>query len=302
VLDEDATAERFESSVAAVRTRRDVVEVAGADAATYLDGQLSQSVLGLAVGSSAPTLLLQPQGKVDAWARLSRLADERFWLDIDPGYGELALARLQRFLLRTRAELTLLSLELVAVRGPAAAGGPASLGVAAPAGGAVLDALWPGVDGFDLLGPQVDVPHGIDEGAPEALEALRIRLGVPAMGSELDGSTIPAAAGIVDRSVDFTKGCYVGQELVARIDSRGSNTPTKLRGLRAPAGAAMAAGAELVQGDQPIGRVTSVATPPGSAVVGLGYVKRGVEPPATAELATASGERVVVEIVALPLS
>src|SRR5690606_7561419 len=68
----------------------------------------------------------------------------------------------------------------------------------------------------------------------EALEALRIECGVPAMGAELTDATIPAEAGqwLIDASVSFSKGCYTGQELVARIDSRGGNVPRPVRGLR----------------------------------------------------------------------
>jgi folate-binding protein YgfZ len=302
VLDVEETEQAFASSAAAVRLGRDVVEVAGPDAGTYLHGQLSQDVLGLAVGSSALTLLLQPQGKVEAWLRLTRMGDDRYWLDVATGYGAPTVARLERFKLRTDAELRLATLELVAVRGPAAAAGPFALGFGEPGGGAVLDALWPGIDGFDVLAPDVQLPPGLGEGPPEALEALRIRLGIPAMGAELTDSTIPAAAGIVDRSVDFTKGCYVGQELVARIDSRGSNTPTRLRGIRLAGPMTAAPGAELVQGDLTVGALTSVATRSPIGPIGLAYVKRAVEVPSAAELVAAGGERVAIEIVELPFT
>jgi folate-binding protein YgfZ len=129
---------------------------------------------------------------------------------------------------------------------------------------------------------------------------MRIRQGRPAMGSELDESTIPAAAGIVDESVDFTKGCYVGQELVARIDSRGSNTPTSLYGLRFD-GPAPAAGAELLLDGAAVGTVTSVADSPQAGPIGLGYLKRSVEVPVTLEVAAADGSTVQVEAASLPM-
>ena len=81
------------------------------------------------------------------------------------------------------------------------------------------------------------MPQGVREVGPEALNAVRVEAGWPAMGAELgpdlDPLVIPAEAGpwLVDASVSFTKGCYTGQELVARVDSRGSNTPRHLRGL-----------------------------------------------------------------------
>jgi folate-binding protein YgfZ len=302
VLDVEQTEQGFAASAVAVRARRDVVEMVGPDAGSYLHGQLSQDVLGLPVGSSAPTLLLQPQGKVDAWLRLTRLGNDRFWLDVDCGYGEPVLARLKRFMLRTDAELGLATLEMVAVRGPAAGAGPEALGFAVPPDGAIVDGLWPGVDGFDVLAPQVELPAGLAEGPQAALEALRIRLGIPAMGSELTTGTIPAAAGVVERSVDFAKGCYVGQELVARIDSRGSNTPTRLRGLRLERAVPAGHEADVVQGGQKVGSLTSVA--PASAIgpVGLGYVKRSVDVPSAAELVGADGQPVPVQIVELPFT
>jgi folate-binding protein YgfZ len=144
-----------------------------------------------------------------------------------------------------------------------------------------------------------------ESGQPAFAEVLRIWQGRPAMGAELDASTIPAAAGVVDMSVDFTKGCYVGQELVARVDSRGNNTPTNLHRLEAEAGSALVAGQELfeasadggsdVSAAQSVGRVTSAATwPADGRVVGLGYVKRTLTPPVN--LATSDG--VVVQALA----
>jgi folate-binding protein YgfZ len=108
-------------------------------------------------------------------------------------------------------------------------------------------------------------------------EADRIRAGVPAMGAELDERTIPAEVGqwFVDASVSFTKGCYTGQELVARVDSRGSNVPRHLRVLTVEDGAEVPVGAEVLSGDAVVGQVTSSATG-----VALAYVKRSVEPPA----------------------
>jgi folate-binding protein YgfZ len=104
------------------------------------------------------------------------------------------------------------------------------------------------------------------------------------MGRELDESTIPASAGIVDRSVSWTKGCYTGQELVARIDSRGDKVPTKLRRITGE----VPEGATLHVGDREVGHVTSAA-----AGVALGYVRREVEPPADAVARWVGGETTV---------
>ncbi len=253
----------------AVVLARDVITIEGPDAETYLQGQLSQDVAALDVGTSAWTFALQPQGKVDAWFRLSRVDDDRFVADVDEGYGEALLARLQRFLLRTKANLALETVPMVAVRGVT--------GVEAPEGVLALDPAWPDVEGVDLLGEGAAVPETLFEGNRVDYETLRIAKGVPAMGRELTESTIPAEAGVVERSVSFTKGCFTGQELVARIDSRGGNVPRHLRrvifdGDVEPGTAVVVDGAE-------VGQVTSAV--PGLA---LAYVKRAVEPPVDARV------------------
>ena len=94
----------------AVRRPRDVVVVAGPDAGSYLQGQLSQDVEALPVGGSGETFVLQPTGKVDAWMRVTRLSAERYILDVDVGYGEVVVQRLTRFLLRTDCTVEALSL------------------------------------------------------------------------------------------------------------------------------------------------------------------------------------------------
>jgi folate-binding protein YgfZ len=245
---------------------RDVVLVRGSDAATYLQGQLSQDVVALNVGGSAFALLLQPQGKVDAWLRVTRVDDDAFALDVDAGWGEHVRARLQRFLLRVKVELEPVPWHV------------ASGGEVPPGAWSVVSELG---EGHDVLSPEP-----IPGAAPDpTYEARRIRAGVPRMGAELGESTIPAAAGIVDRSVSFTKGCYTGQELVARIDSRGDRVPTKLRRIEGD----VQPGDALRDGEREVGTVTSAAEG-----VGLAYVRREVEPPAELR-----GPRGTVRVLAL---
>jgi folate-binding protein YgfZ len=102
------------------------------------------------------------------------------------------------------------------------------------------------------------------------------------MGKELDDSTIPAEAGVVERTVSFTKGCYTGQELVARIDSRGGNVPRKLHGVVMGGDVHPPAGAHLAsEGGKDVGRLTSVvASPVRPATLALAYVGRAVTAPA----------------------
>ena len=141
------------------------------------------------------------------------------------------------------------------------------------------------------------------QAAASELDVLRIEAGIPAMGRELTDDTIPAAAGIVDRSVSFTKGCYTGQELVARIDSRGGNVPQRLRAVAISRAAmpdgGLVGGEELVDADgKSAGRVTSWAwSPEREQTVGLAYVARRVDVPASLTVAGADGP---VEVSELP--
>jgi folate-binding protein YgfZ len=270
---------------------REVVAVHGDDAVAFLQGQLSQDVEALAVGTSAPSFLLQPTGKVDAWLRVTRTGPDALLLDVDAGWGEPVLARLRRFLLRTKADLELARWQGLAVRGPeAAAAVPADL----PAGALVLAAPWPELPGVDVLGPALELS------GPDDLEPHRIAAGVPAMGAEVGESTIPAELGqwAIDASVSFTKGCYTGQELVARIDSRGGNVPHPVRGLRlqdeVPVGAAVA-----VDGSE-VGRTTSAARHPDLGPIALAVVARSVVPGAEVQVGGGDAPAVAGTVVELP--
>ncbi|MSZ92646.1 MAG: hypothetical protein F2584_01015, partial [Actinobacteria bacterium] len=97
--------EALQGAGGAAVVERDVVSVSGPDAARYLQGQLSQDVVAM-VGDSAWSFLLAPTGKVDAWLRVHRIDSENYILETDPGYGDVLVTRLKRFLLRTKATIT----------------------------------------------------------------------------------------------------------------------------------------------------------------------------------------------------
>ncbi len=294
----------FDGAVAVV-TERDVLRVKGPDAASYLHGQISQDVEGLPVSGSAWTLLLQPQGKIDAWLRLHRAGDDEFLLDVEAGFGQVAMQRLERFKLRVEADIELVTVPVLSIRGPASA----DAGAAAAPELLSLDGSWGGIAGVDLFdptrSPEADaagwLPPGVAIGPPELLDLVRVRQGRPAMGTELDESTIPAAARIVDQSVDFTKGCYVGQELVARIDSRGNNTPTRLYAVRIDGSDLPAVGSELLIDGTSAGTLTTVTRSPSLGTIGLAYLKRAVEVPASLQIHSPSGAAQPAQAVELPL-
>jgi folate-binding protein YgfZ len=262
---------------------RDVVAVTGPDALAYLQGQCSQDLEGLEDGQSAEALLLSPQGKLDALVRVTRRKAQAFVVDVTAGFGPRVLERLRRFLLRVKARVEPLDWGALALRGPAAAG---LLEVPGPGSELLVPAPPLGPPGIDLLGPAPEPPPGVPPAPLEAWEVLRIEAGLPEMGRELDERTIPAEAGLVERTVSFTKGCYTGQELVARLEARGSNVARRLRGLVvAGPGALPPAGTPLVVGEKTVGAVTSAAwSPHRRAVVALGYLHRSVELGATVAL------------------
>ena len=280
-------------------------------------------------GDWAWALVLQPQGKLDAFVRVSRRGPDEFLLDSDAGMGPALVARLGRFKLRTKVDIDQLGWQVVAVRGTARPELAASLSEGGASGGAAtapgafewaVPFEWGGLAGYDLFGPTVVVPLEATPVDAAAYEAVRVEAGFPRHGDELDERTIPAEAGLVEASVSFTKGCYTGQELVARIDSRGSNVPRRLRGLLlsgpaeagtrlvdlATIGEPVAPAAPEAPGSagKEVGRLTSVARSPRLGWVALGYVGRMVELGATLAVRSAKdhGGDVEARVQVLPLA
>jgi folate-binding protein YgfZ len=249
-------------------TARDVARVTGPDARSYLQSQLSQDLAPVAAGSSVWSFLLQPTGKVTALVRVTVASDEELLVDVDAGSGAEVMARLERFRIRVKADIGALDWRAIAVRGPSGSS------VVPPAEGVVAPAWWGPESGYDLLGPEVVPPPNVGEGDADRLEAARIEAGWPAMGAEVTDQTIPGELGpVVFRSVSFTKGCYPGQELVERMESRGAAAPRQLRRVRATGGEALVVGATVTADGRDVGRVTSAA---GS--VALALVGRAVDP------------------------
>ncbi len=307
----DAETEALRRGAGAFRSGRDVLAVRGPDAEAYLQGQLSQDVAALAVGASADSLLLEPDGKLSALLRVTRTDGQGFVLDVDRGYGDTVQARLQRFLLRSKVELERLAWRDLSLRGSGVGEAAAGLlTVLAERGVLTLPFSWNGWTGVDLLGPEdvvlgpgdASFPEGVIACGAEAVEACRIVSGIPAMGTELTAKTIAAEAGLVERTVSFTKGCYTGQELVARLDARGSNVPRRLVGVVAPADddAPLSRGMTLHAGEAPagdgaaddkvLGSITSAAWSGELGTwVALAYLHRTVEAPGPVRVRSGEG-------------
>jgi folate-binding protein YgfZ len=256
------------------RSDRGFVLVTGPDAFSFLQALVSADLDDLVDGAAVHSLLLTPQGKLDVDFRLVRVGDDA-WLDCDPGLGAQLAASLNRFKIRVKADVVDRSDEfgMLSYIGPGdgdgAAGAPSVQRVAT---------RW----GHDLIGPRAALPtpaHVVD---PVAYEAWRIEEGIPLQPFDLDDSTIPQEAFLEQDAVSFTKGCFLGQELVCRIDSRG-HVNRFLRTFDAIEGDWPARGAEVVVDGKVVGALTSVA--PGVLPTGaLGYVRREIEPPSAVEL------------------
>jgi folate-binding protein YgfZ len=244
------------------------VVVAGPDATTFLQSLVSQDLDTIAVGASGHALLLQPQGKLLVDFYVVHVEPDTWWCVCERGFGAELASGLNRFKIRVKAEVTEVPVDAFAVRGVPAP--------SAVAGVQIVAVDWPGGEVFEAIGPAdaiasvraaVDAP-AIDR---DEYERARIEAGVPRQGFDTDEKTIPQEAGLERFAVSFTKGCFVGQELVCRIDTRG-HVNRNLRRLRASS-SSLAVGASVSLDGREVGAVTSSA-----GDVALAMLRREVEP------------------------
>jgi folate-binding protein YgfZ len=259
-------------SVTALRVAarpREFVAVRGPDAATYLQAMVSNDVEALGIGDACEALLLTAKARVIAPLVVLRRAVDDFLLLTEPGLGERVRATLVRSRFAAKCEVELETHSAAVVLG-------ASEGI---------PTVDYGVPAVEVLDDPLEPTMEDDE-----LELLRIRAGTPRFGREIDDRVLPAEAGLDARAVDFEKGCYPGQEPIARQHYRGRVNRT-LRVLEIQGSEPAAHDAELVYDGKVVGRVTSTARD-GERMVGLGYVR--VEVPREAILRL--GERSVTQL------
>lgn len=218
------------------RVDRDFICVQGDDAESYLQSQLSNQIQGMAARSAKWSLLLQPTGKIDAVLRVTRFEDTVFILDTDPGMGDAVVVRLNRFKIRVKASIEVVDWQCVSVRGNGARAAAESA-VRIPSEGLIVEAGRGGTSVFgadeavDLVGANVAFLDAIRVGDKTELDRARVACGWPKMGVDFATECVPAETGIVSECVSFTKGCYPGQELVERMDSRATTAPVTVRHL-----------------------------------------------------------------------
>jgi folate-binding protein YgfZ len=230
------------------RRPRAYVRVAGPEAESYLQRMVSNDVAALGPGDSCEALLLTAKARVIAPLRVLRRGPDDFLLLTEPELGERVRAELVRFRLATKAEIEPEEHE-----------------------------SWLVLGGEEVLDRR---PEG-DEASEEEADRARIEAGEPRWGREIDESILPAEAGLERTHVSFTKGCYPGQEPIARQHYRGK-VNRRLRVLELEGDAVPPPGTELALAGKTVGRITSAVRG-----VALAYVR--VEVPEDAELSVVSG-------------
>jgi folate-binding protein YgfZ len=245
------------------RRAREFVGVRGPEAESYLQAMLSNDVAVLGPGESCEALLLTPKARVIAPLTVLRRSADDYLLLTEPGLGDRVVATLVRTRFAAKCEIAREVHASVVVLGDAQGIPTADYGDPAA----------------EVLDAELEPTVGDDE-----LEVLRIKAGTPRFGREIDDRVLPAEAGLDDRAIDFEKGCYPGQEPVARQHYRG-RVNRSLRVLAIDGVDPPEYDAELVYEGKPVGRVTSAARE-GDGVVALAFVR--VEVPADAVLACGS--------------
>jgi folate-binding protein YgfZ len=304
---------------------RGLVEVRGGDRVRWLNGMLTNDVAAAAArgtGAGCYALLLTREGRVVADLHVLVRADS-LWLETEAAAVEIVIARLAKYVIADDVVLADRSsaFDRLAVEGPGADRVLAGLASEAPpppadgcadlriAGTPVVVAAFAfaGGPGFQLFAPRgrgvgvgaallaVGAPHGLVASDEAVLERLRIEAGVPRLGRELDESVLPDEARL-ERAVSTTKGCYTGQEVVARMRSRG-RVSHLLVGLRCadPSLPALRTSVQDPEGKR-VGEVTSAVLSPRFGAIALAYVRRPWDAPGT-RLRVGDGS---VEVASLP--
>jgi folate-binding protein YgfZ len=271
---------------ALVRPAHDLVWVSGPDALQFLEGLLSQDLGSVPGGGVARSLLLEPRGKIASLLWVLAGGPAELGLVADPGWGPSLADDLEHFRFRVDAEIHQEEAPVVEVWGPGAAAALEGSGLVPPAGwardGGTVAASLPlgALPRYLVVGEGVAALEaaGVRPAGEVASTTVRIEAGEPRMGVDVDRGTIPQESGLVPEAVSFTKGCYLGQELVARIDSRG-RVNRHLRGLTVDENVIPPEGAAVESGDARVGRVTSVGESLSlRAPVALAMVRREVDP------------------------
>jgi folate-binding protein YgfZ len=276
------------------RSGRRMVLVKGHDALEYLQGQLTNDVEALEPGDGCYAALLDRKGHLQGDMRVLRLHEDEVWLDTEAEAAGRVLRHLRMYSVGRQVEIEDASeaWAIVSLIGPAAA---ERAGTAMPPREHAqryfqrdgIEILAVATDlGLDLIVRsdqaetlrQLLAASGVAEVSEAAAEIVRVESGRPRFGKEMTERTIPQEAGIADRAVSFTKGCYIGQETVARLHYKGRPN-RQLRGLKLSAPARE--GDSVALGERELGQVGTAVVSPAHGPIALAILRREAEPGAT---------------------
>jgi folate-binding protein YgfZ len=322
----------FDSEYAAVRdcgaglidlSARGRLEVSGSEAPAFLNGLITNDVKGLQDGSWMTAAFPNVQGRLLAAVRVLRVGDS-YLFDMEPATTAKVLQTLSRFVLAGDFRVADRTAELVSlsVQGKDAAHvvtGVLGAPIAALERNRVAVVEWQGVevrvirethtaeDGFDLFVPvaagaaiwEALNAAGATPVGENALNVLRIEAGIPLYGVDMDDSNVVLETGL-DDAVSFTKGCYIGQEIIARIHWRG-HVAKKISGLILEEGTVDRDGKLHAEDGKDAGRITSVTVSPRlGKTIALGLVKYSYLPPETLLRVVSGDSEATVTVAALP--
>jgi folate-binding protein YgfZ len=283
------------------RSQRGKLVLTGTETSEFLQGQVTNDVEALEPGRGCYAALLDHKGKILADMRLLRMADS-VWIDCE----EVGLPALLKNTRMYSLGRDVKSEDVTARR--------AILSLIGPAAREALDTAPPEEEhsfvegehgiyvatdlGVDVICDATDADAvrealGIETASEEAAECLRIESGRPRHGVDMTSATIPQEAGINERAVSFTKGCYVGQETVARLHYKGKPNRS-LRGLRLTAPADH--GAQIMLGEREVGTIGSSCVSPAHGPIALALVRREASPGDTVTVGPDAIEAAVIEL------
>ncbi len=291
------------------RSTRFSLTVSGPEAAEFLQSQVTNDVEELAVGGGCYAALLDRKGHMQSDLRILRTGEDEFWIDAEGDAGPRVLKHLTMYKVGRDAGVEAADRTILSLIGP---GSHEAAGLAPGDEYASVTGTFAGVEalvvatdlGLDMIVPDdsVDAVTANLESrraipvSEAAAEILRVETGRPRFGREMTETSMPAEAGIVESAVNFTKGCYIGQEPVARLHYKGR--PNRhLRGLKFAG--PVEAGSPVRLGERALGSVGTAVLSPASGQIGMAILRKEAEPGAT--VLVASGEHEVeAEVVELP--
>lgn len=308
-------------------SHRSLVRLSGSHRQRFLQAMVSNNTADLEPGQGCYATFLTNKGRLVADFVVYADTDA-YWLDLEPGLATTLINALDFFLIADDVTMT----DETAAWGLLSVQGPYADELLMLACGQDIPPLPPlghidcrmggqevrlirrshtGEDGYQLLAPMAGLPalwealwehrHTCELRAVglEALEVLRIEAGVPVFGRDMTAETIPVEANLTD-AISYTKGCYVGQEVIARLDARG-HVNRRLMGLRLEGDVLPQAGDVIVSPERDVGWVTSVAFSPAlQQPIAMGYIRREVYAPGTALAVQSAGATIAGKVVELP--